>query len=55
MNDKSDDFLAGAVAASLKKLKVSKLATGEMPPVLFEWFHIYDIENNECFVVLMRN
>ena len=53
MNKKSEDFIAGAVASFSKRIQVSKLATGELPPVLFHWFHIRDTENDECFVVLM--
>ena len=55
MTNESHAFLAGAVASSMRDLKVSKLATGELPPVLFRWFHIHDPNNDECVVVLMED
>ena len=55
MMNESEAFLAGAVASSIGDLKVSKLATGELPPVLFRWFHIHDPNKDECVVVLMED
>jgi hypothetical protein len=55
MMNESEAFLAGAVASSFGDLKVSKLATGALPPVLFRWFHIHDPNKDECVVVLMED
>ena len=55
MMNESEAFLAGAIASSIGDLKVSKLATGELPPVLFRWFHIHDPNKDECVVVLIED
>ena len=52
MNLESDEFIAGAIAASQSKLEIVAIAGGNMESAVYGWYLVRDPESDQCVIAL---
>lgn len=52
MNLGSDEFIAGAIAASKGELEIVAIAGGNMESAVYGWYLIRDQESDQCVIAL---
>ncbi|MFN4942270.1 MAG: hypothetical protein ACK5G9_00595, partial [Akkermansiaceae bacterium] len=52
MNLESDEFIAGAIAASKSDLEIVVIASGNMESAIYKWYLVRDAYSNQCIIAL---
>ena len=52
MNLGSDEFIAGAIAASKGELEIVAIAGGNMESAIYRWYLVRDPESDQCVIAL---
>jgi hypothetical protein len=48
----NEDYVAGALAATVGDLEVKRVAGGNIESTVYQWFRVYDPSSDECRAVL---
>jgi hypothetical protein len=48
----SQDYVAGALAATVGDLEVKRVAGGNIESTVYQWFRVYDPSSDECRAIL---